>query len=138
MPTSDPISDFLTRVRNAILARHSNVRVPTSNAIRAIADILQQEGYVADLTVDAAGPDNAVALQPAIVLTLRYCADKTNAISGLRRWSRPGQRKYVGVAEIPKVKNGMGIAILSTSSGVMTGTKARQLNVGGELLCTVW
>ncbi len=132
MPTSDPIADFLTRVRNAILARHSNVRVPTSNTLRAIAEILQQEGYLAELN------DDAVAEHPAIVLTLRYCADKSNAISGLRRWSRPGQRKYVGVTEIPKVKNGMGIAILSTSSGVMTGNKARQLNVGGELLCTVW
>jgi small subunit ribosomal protein S8 len=78
------------------------------------------------------------SIQGTIVLTLRYCADRSNAIGGLRRESRPGQRCYVGVGEIPRVKNGMGIAILSTSGGVMTGAKARQANVGGELLCTVW
>lgn len=133
MPVSDPIADFLSRVRNAILARHANVAVPTSNTIKAIAGILHEEGYVTELAEQAGeGP------QGNIVLTLRYCADKSNAISGLRRVSRPGQRKYVQVTEIPKVKNGMGIAILSTSSGVMTGNKARKLNVGGELLCTVW
>ncbi len=133
MPTSDPIADFLTRVRNAILARHQSVAVPTSNTVKAIAGILQEEGYVAEFAEDI-----GEEAQSKLVLTLRYCADKSNAISGLRRVSRPGQRKYVQVAEIPKVKNGLGIAILSTSSGVMTGAKARKLNVGGELLCTVW
>ena len=133
MPTSDPIADFLTRVRNAILARHQNVSVPASNTVKAIAGILQEEGYVAEFVEDIGEQPQA-----SLVLTLRYCADKSNAISGLRRVSRPGQRKYVQVTEIPKVKNGLGIAILSTSSGVMTGTKARKLNVGGELLCTVW
>ncbi|MSQ82146.1 MAG: 30S ribosomal protein S8 [Myxococcales bacterium] len=133
MPTSDPISDFLTRVRNAILARHGSVSVPTSNTVKAIAGILHEEGYVTELVEDI-----GEAPQSSLVLTLRYCADKTNAISGLRRVSRPGQRKYVQVSEIPKVKNGLGIAILSTSSGVMTGSKARKMNVGGELLCTIW
>jgi len=132
MPTTDPIADFLTRVRNAILARHKNVTVPSSNTVKAIAHILHQEGYLADLA------DDAGAQHPALLVTLRYCADKSNAISGLRRESRPGQRKYVGVADIPKIKSGMGIAILSTSSGVITGSKARELKVGGELLCTVW
>lgn len=132
MPTSDPIADFLARIRNAILARHTAVKVPASNSIRSIAHILKDEGYVSDVS------EEQDSVQGTIVLTLRYCADRSNAIGGLRRESRPGQRRYVGVGEIPRVKNGMGIAILSTSGGVMTGAKARQANVGGELLCTIW
>jgi small subunit ribosomal protein S8 len=132
MPTSDPIADFLTRVRNGLMARHAEINVPASNAIRAIAHILKDEGYVTDVS------EVQDSAQGVITVTLRYCADRSAAISGLRRVSRPGQRKYVGVSEIPRVKNGMGIAILSTSSGIMTGSKARQANAGGELLCTVW
>ena len=132
MPMTDPVADFLTRIRNALMARHAEVSVPASNTIRAIAGILREEGYVTDVS------EVHETAQGAIVLKLRYCADRTAAITGIRRASRPGQRRYVGVATIPRVKNGMGIAILSTSSGVMTGQKARQLNVGGEFLCTVW
>ncbi|MFZ4578005.1 MAG: 30S ribosomal protein S8 [Myxococcota bacterium] len=132
MATTDPIADFLTRVRNAIMARHADVSCPASNSIRSIAHILREEGYIGEIT-----EDNETA-QGSIKLQIRYCADRTAAISGLRRMSRPGQRRYVGVTGIPRVKNGMGIAILSTSSGIMTGNKARLLNVGGELLCTVW
>lgn len=132
MATTDPIADFLTRVRNAIMARHSDVSVPASNMIRNIAKILQEEGYVAGIS------EEHETAQGKITLQLRYTADKTNVITGIRRMSRPGQRRYVDVTSIPRVKNGMGIAILSTSGGVMTGNKARQANVGGELLCTVW
>ena len=132
MPMTDPIADFLTRIRNATMARHAEVRVPASNVIRSIAGILRDEGYVSEIT------EEMETAQGAIVLKLRYCADRTAAITGIRRASRPGQRRYVGVGTIPRVKNGMGIAILSTSNGVMTGNKARQLNCGGELLCTVW
>ena len=132
MATTDPIADFLTRVRNAIMARHSEVRVPTSNMIRSLSKILADEGFIASFAEDH---DTA---QGSLVLQLRYAADKTNVITGIRRESRPGQRRYVGVGDIPRVKNGMGIAILSTPSGVMTGARARQANVGGELICTVW
>ncbi len=132
MATTDPIADFLTRVRNAIMARHADVRVPASNMIRNLARILQEEGYVTSVA------EETETAQGALVLQLRYTADKSNVITGIRRMSRPGQRRYVDVTSIPRVKNGMGIAILSTSGGVMTGNKARQANVGGELLCTVW
>lgn len=129
---TDPIADFLSRVRNALSARHAEVTVPVSNTIRAIAGILKEEGFVNDVA------DSVTGNHPALTIKLKYCADRTAAITGLQRVSRPGQRRYVGVGEIPRVKNGMGIAILSTSSGVMTGNKARQAKVGGELLATVW
>ncbi len=132
MSTTDPIADFLSRVRNALMARHSEVSVPASNMIRSLANILKDEGYVTEVA------ESSDDLQGKLNITLRYCADRSSAISGLKRVSRPGQRKYVGVTEIPRVKNGMGIAILSTSGGVMTGAKARQSKLGGELLCTVW
>ncbi len=132
MATTDPIADFLTRIRNGIMARHTEVRCPASNMIRNLARILHEEGYVNGVT------EEVESAQGALVLQLRYAADKTNVITGIRRASRPGQRRYCGVGEIPRVKNGMGIAILSTSGGVMTGAKARHANVGGELICTVW
>ena len=132
MATNDPIADFLTRVRNGIMARHSEVKVPASNIIRAIAKILHEEGFVGDIT--EAHED----AQGSLTVQLRYAADKSNVILGIKRESRPGQRRYVAVDAIPRVKNGMGVAILSTSGGVMTGARARQLNGGGELICTVW
>ena len=132
MATNDPIADFLTRVRNGIMARHSEVKVPASNIIRAIAKILHEEGFVGDIT------EAQEDAQGSLTVQLRYAADKSNVILGIKRESRPGQRRYVAVDTIPRVKNGMGIAILSTSSGVVTGARARQLNVGGELICTVW
>lgn len=132
MAMTDPVADFLTRVRNALMARHGEVRVPASNMIRSIAKILHEEGYVGELS------EEHETAQGTLIVQLRYCADRTAAITGIRRASRPGQRRYVAVTTIPRVKNGMGIAILSTSGGVMTGARARQLNVGGELICTVW
>lgn len=132
MAMTDPIADFLARLRNAIMARHADVRVPASNMLRSLSQILVDEGFVASFE------EEHESAQGALVIQLRYAADKTNVITGLRRESRPGQRRYVGVGDIPRVKNGMGIAILSTPAGVMTGAKARQANVGGELLCTVW
>lgn len=132
MATSDPIADFLTRVRNGIMARHAEVSVPASNMIRNIARILGEEGYITGMT------EEKETAQGTLILQLRYTADRSNVITGIRRASRPGQRRYVAVQKIPRVKNGMGIAILSTSYGVMTGAKARQQNVGGELICTVW
>ena len=132
MATNDPIADFLTRVRNGIMARHSEVKVPASNMIRSLAKILHEEGFVGDISETH---DDA---QGNLTVQLRYAADKSNVILGLKRESRPGQRRYVAVDAIPRVKNGIGIAILSTSGGVMTGARARQLNVGGELICTVW
>ena len=132
MATTDPIADFLTRVRNGIMARHSEVKVPASNMIRSIAAILREEGFVGDIS------ESKDSAQGSLTVQLRYAADKSNVILGIKRESRPGQRRYVAVDTIPRVKNGMGVAILSTSNGVMTGSRARQLNVGGELICTVW
>ena len=124
---TDPIADMLTRIRNAHLALHKEVNVPRSRMKEALADILKQEGYVEDATVDG---DN-------IVLTLKYLNGKP-AISGLKRISSPGRRVYVNSREIPNVQNGLGICVLSTSSGVMDGKTAQDRKVGGELLCEIW
>lgn len=132
MTMTDPISDFLTRVRNGITAHKMSIDIPRSNVKMRIAEILEQEGYV----------DSALSVddqqQGLISVTLRYSNEQVNAISGLRRVSRPGQRKYVKAKHLPRVRNGLGIAIMSTSRGVMTDRKARQLGVGGEILCEVW
>ena len=124
---TDPIADMLTRIRNAHLALHKEVNVPRSKMKDAIAAILKQEGYIEEV----GGNDDS------IVLTLKYL-DGRPAISGLKRRSSPGRRVYVGSGEIPKVQNGLGICILSTSRGVMDGKTARDSNVGGELLCEIW
>lgn len=124
---TDPIADMLTRIRNAHLALHKEVNVPRSKMKDAIAAILKQEGYIEEV---GGNDDN-------IVLTLKYL-DGRPAISGLKRRSSPGRRVYVGSGEIPKVQNGLGICILSTSRGVMDGKTARDSNVGGELLCEIW
>lgn len=127
---TDPIADMLTRIRNAGRALQPTVEVPHSRLKEGIARILRQEGYIADFTV--AG--NAVK---TLRLRLKY-AGKKPVIEGLRRMSKPGRRHYVGVHEIPRVLGGMGIAVLSTSEGIMTGEQARRKNLGGELLCLVW
>ena len=124
---TDPIADMLTRIRNAHLALHKEVNVPRSKIKEAIASILKQEGYVEDVTTE----DRTITLQ------LKYHQGKA-AIAGLKRVSKPGRRKYVGVGEIPRVQNGLGICILSTSRGVMDGVSAREASVGGELLCEIW
>lgn len=127
---TDPIADMLTRIRNAGRALQPTVEVPHSRLKEGIARILRQEGYIADFTV--AG--NAVK---TLRLRLKY-AGKKPVIEGLRRMSKPGRRHYVGAHEIPRVLGGMGIAVLSTSEGIMTGEQARRKNLGGELLCLVW
>jgi small subunit ribosomal protein S8 len=131
MSMSDPVSDFLTRIRNAIQARKSAVACPRSNLKVRIAKILQEEGFVDGVTE----ADDSV--QGVISLDLRWHSGG-NAIKGLRRVSRPGQRWYVGAKKLPRVRNGLGIAIISTSQGVMTDRQARKLGVGGEVLCEVW
>ena len=124
---TDPIADMLTRIRNAHLALHREVSVPRSRMKEALATILKEEGYVEDVALE----------DKQIVITLKYL-DGKSAISGLRRVSTPGRRVYVNSRQIPRVQNGLGICILSTSSGVMDGAKARDRKVGGELLCEIW
>lgn len=130
MVITDPIADMLTRIRNATSARHSTVDVPTSGMKRAIAQILLDEGYIKafELVDDGA--------QGMIHITLKSSKDK--AICGLRRVSKPGLRVYAGADELPRVLKGLGIAIISTSKDIMTDKKARELNVGGEVLAFVW
>ena len=130
MVITDPIADMLTRIRNATSARHSTVDVPTSGMKRAIAQILLDEGYIKafELVDDGA--------QGMIHITLK--SNKEKAICGLRRVSKPGLRVYAGADELPRLLKGLGIAIVSTSKGIMTDKKARELNVGGEVLAFVW
>jgi small subunit ribosomal protein S8 len=132
MSMTDPISDFLTRIRNGIRARKGEVACPKSNLKLRIAEILQQEGYV-----DAVANEEDQR-QGVIHVTLRWNEQNQSAITGLRRVSKPGQRNYVGAKQVPKVRNGLGVAIVSTSRGVMTDREARKLGVGGEVLCEVW
>ena len=132
MSMTDPIADFLARIRNAIMARHSEVIAPASKLKQRIAELLVSEGYIAGIDVrDEEG-------MPNIVVRLRWADPRTNAITGLRRRSRPGQRMYVRHGTIPKIRSGLGIAILSTSRGLMTDRAARKAGLGGELLCEVW
>lgn len=131
MVITDPIADMLTRIRNALTARHPSVEIPASNMKKSIAQILVDEGYITGYEVKEEG------VQGTILVTLKYVG-KQKAISGLKRISKPGLRVYAKCDEIPKVLNGLGIAILSTSKGVMTDKKARQLNQGGEVLAYVW
>lgn len=126
----DPISDMLTRIRNAQRALLPAVEVPHSRIKESIASILKKEGYVADVAIDG-------KLPKIIRLKLKY-QGKKSVIEGLRRISRPGLRRYVGATEIPRVLGGLGVAVISTPEGVMTGNQARKKNLGGELLCFVW
>ena len=128
---SDPIADFLTRLRNASRAGKAEVIAPYSKIKAEIARILKQEGYITDYEVDTAGAF------PQLKVTTKL-VNRTPAITGLKRVSKPGLRKYVGVGEIPRVLGGMGIAILSTPRGLVTGREAKKQNVGGELLALVW
>jgi len=126
----DPISDMLTRIRNAQRALLPAVDVPHSKMKESIAHILKKEGYVADVSVEG-------KLPKTIKLKLKY-QGKKSVIEGLKRISRPGLRNYVGATDIPRVRGGMGVAVLSTPEGIMTSTQARKKNIGGELLCYVW
>lgn len=132
MQITDPVADMLTRIRNANSAKHETVDVPASNLKKAIAQILLDEGYIKAFNVTDEG------VQGNIHITLKYVGKKKKVISGLRRVSKPGLRVYAGAQELPKVLKGLGIAIVSTSKGVMTDKKARELHVGGEVLAFVW
>ena len=132
MQITDPVADMLTRIRNANSAKHETVDVPASNLKKAIAQILLDEGYIKAFNI----VDNGN--QGIIHITLKYQAKKQQVISGLKRVSKPGLRIYAGAGEIPYVLKGLGIAIISTSKGVMTDKKARELHIGGEVLAFVW
>jgi len=132
MQMSDVIADMLTRIRNANNAKHSTVDIPASNMKKSIADILVEEGYVKGYQI----VDNGN--QGIIRITLKYEAGKQKVIRGIRRISKPGLRIYAGYEDMPKVMNGLGVAIVSTSKGIMTDKKARSLKVGGEVLAFVW
>ena len=132
MHITDPIADMLTRIRNANSARHDTVDVPASNMKKSIAQILLDEGYIKSFQIVEDGT------QGIIRITLKYNAGKEKAITGLRRVSKPGLRVYVGTDELPRVLRGLGIAIVSTSKGVMTDKAARAAHVGGEVLAFVW
>jgi small subunit ribosomal protein S8 len=131
MQITDPIADMLTRIRNASAAKHSTVDIPASNMKKAIAEILLQEGYIKNYQLINDG------IQGVIKVTLKYNGTE-KAISGLRRVSKPGLRVYAGADELPYVLRGLGVAIISTSKGIMTDKKARVANVGGEVLAFVW
>ncbi len=132
MQISDTIADLLTRIRNASTAKHATVDIPASNVKKAITQILSDEGYIKDFQIVDDGK------QGIIRVTLKYTDGKTPVISGLRRVSKPGLRIYSSCEDMPKVRKGLGIAIVSTSKGIMTDKKARELNVGGEVLAYVW
>ena len=128
---TEVIADMLTRIRNGLMAKHETVEIPASNTKKAIADILLREGYVEDVKF-------VEGVQGTIVITLKYTANGTKAISGLKRVSKPGLRVYVGYEEIPSVLGGLGIAILSTSNGILTDKEARKAHQGGEVLAYIW
>lgn len=132
MQITDTIADLLTRIRNANSAKHETVQIPASNMKKAICQILLDEGYIKNFSVEEDGK------QGVITVTLKYLEGKTPVIQGLRRVSKPGLRIYSNVEDMPKVMKGLGIAIISTSKGVMTDREARKQNVGGEVLAFIW
>lgn len=132
MSVNDPISDMLTRIRNAGMASKTDTTMPSTKILVAIANILKEEGYIADFQVIEKRP------QDQLVVSLSYGPDKRHTIRELKRVSKPGLRVYAGKNEIPRVKSGLGIAIVSTPEGVLTGYEARRRGIGGEVLCTVW
>ena len=134
MNVTDPIADMLTRIRNASVARHRELTLPSSRIKREIARILADEGFIESWETRS-DPDS---VQEQLVLRLKYVEGRTPVVSGLKRISKPGLRVYARKTEIPRVLGGLGVAILSTSHGIMTGTDARKQNLGGEVLCYVW
>lgn len=132
MSVNDPISDMLTRIRNAGMARKPEVLMPSTKVLVAIAQVLQAEGYIGEFEVIEKVPQNQLKIK------LRYGADKRHSIREIRRVSKPGLRVYAGKDAIPRVKSGLGIAIVSTPQGVLTGYEARRRGIGGEVLCTVF
>ncbi len=129
---TDPIADMLTRIRNAALARHDRTNIPASNLKFAVAKILKEEGYIADVTSNGEGAERS------LTIVLKYGRDRQSAIDGVKRVSRPGRRVYVRHDRIPRVLSGLGISILSTSRGVVSDREARRQKLGGELVCEVW
>ena len=132
MVMTDPIADYLTRIRNANMAKHDSVEIPASNIKKSISEILKREGFIRDYEV---ADDNK---QGVIKVFLKYGPNGERVISGLKRISKPGLRNYVSAEDLPKVLNGLGIAIVSTSAGVITDKEARQKNVGGEVTAYIW
>lgn len=132
MSVNDPISDMLTRIRNAGMAQKRETTMPATKILIAIAGILKSEGYIEDFQVIEKRP------QDQLVVTLSYGPDKRHTIREIKRISKPGLRVYAGKSELPRVKSGLGIAIVSTPDGVLTGYEARRRGIGGEVLCTVW
>ena len=132
MNTTDPIADMLTRIRNASMARHRELTLPSSRIKREIARILVDEGFIESFGTQQDG------VQESLTIELKYVEGRTPVVSGLKRISKPGLRVYARKTEIPRVLGGLGLAILSTSHGIMTGSQARKLNLGGEVLCYVW
>ena len=132
MSQTDPIADFLTRIRNGLVADHDEVEMPASTFKAELARILREQGYIEDFAVEPARVGRTLRVR------LKYTEDRKPVISGLQRVSKPGRRRYVGADEVPKVLGGMGTTIVSTSRGVMTGHDARRARVGGELVAKVW
>ena len=132
MVLTDPNADFLTRLRNATMAKHDSVEIPASNIKKSLTEILKQEGFIRDYEVTEDGK------QGVIKITLKYGPNGERVISGLKRISKPGLRNYVSADNLPKVLNGLGIAIVSTSAGILTDKEAREKNVGGEVIAYVW
>ena len=132
MQITDPIADMLTRIRNANTAKHETVDIPASNMKKAIAEILNNEGYIKGYQIIEDGK------QGVIRVTLKYTSNKEKVISGIKRISKPGLRMYAPADELPRVLKGLGVAIISTSKGIMTDKEARKLHIGGEVLAFVW
>ena len=129
---TDPIADMLTRIRNALAANKETVEVPSSNMKKAIADIMVAEGYISEVKLVEDG------FAGKLLITLKYVGKKQPVINGLKRVSRPGLRTYAGVEDMPRVMDGLGVAVLSTNKGIMTDRQAKAANVGGEVLCYIW
>ena len=130
---NDPIADLMTRIRNAGLAQHESTRVPMSKVKIRVVEILKEEGFIEDFSTD-----DGDGIHKEIIVHLRYKDDNKLAINKMRKMSTPGRRMYMGAKDIPKVKNGLGVSIVSTSKGIITDRDARRLNVGGEVLCEIW
>lgn len=131
---TDPIADMLARIRNAAMARHEVTRIPASKIKKGIANLLQQEGYISSVSEEEWGPQK----RKTLMVRLKYADNRSVAFAGIRRISKPGRRVYVGHDKIPRVLNGLGVSIISTSQGLMTDKEARTKKVGGELICEVW
>jgi small subunit ribosomal protein S8 len=132
MPVNDPVGDMVTRIRNASRARHDKVVIPSSKLKMEVARVLKDEGFIADYTLHEVKP------QSEIIVQLKYGPDRTPVITGIKRISKPGLRRYTNVRDVPRVLGGMGVCVLTTSRGIMSDNEARKQKVGGEILCTVY